>query len=81
MECGAYFVEPYQVAFTGLGARWVVRRYHGQCSCGAVQLTSTPATFEEKPDAVLFCYTKNVQLRTANEQPPGPPANAEGKTE
>jgi hypothetical protein len=79
VTCGEYFVEPYQISFTGLGARWVVRRYHGTCSCGAVDLTSTPATFEQKHDAVLFSHMKNAELqRTANAKPPEAETHAGG---
>jgi hypothetical protein len=76
-KCGEYFVEPYQISFTGLGARWVVREYHGTCSCGTEQLFSTPATFELKEDAILFAHIKNQT--SANARPNEATPHAGGK--
>lgn len=77
MTCGEYFVEPYQISFTGLGARWVVRQYHGACACGAEEMINTPATFETLEDAVLFAHIKNRRTpKAANGEliEPGTPA-------
>jgi hypothetical protein len=82
-----FYVEAHQESFTGIGAHWIVKQRHGTCGCGAEDMVSRVALFQNKGDAALFCYIKNQQLPpmcapgTANASPAEAGTHAGGKKE